>query len=90
MEHWKIRVFGRVQGVYFRDSTREQAEKLGLTGFVKNEPDGSVLIEAEGEEEDLQALADWCLDGPQLAKVERVETSEGTLHGYNKFEIRRQ
>jgi len=89
MEHWNIRVYGRVQGVYYRASAKEKAEKLGLTGFVKNDKDGSVYIEAEGEEDMLQKLADWCLEGPQLAKVERVDVMDGAWQGYETFEIKK-
>ena len=58
-----ISVIGRVQGVFFRASTSEKAKALGITGFVKNQSDGSVLIDAEGEESKLKELEDWCLSG---------------------------
>ena len=64
-----IRVSGKVQGVWFRARTREEAEKLGLSGSVWNNPDGSVGIVAEGEEEQLQKLLSWCRRGPSLALV---------------------
>lgn len=69
----KIKVFGRVQGVFFRHSTRREAEELGLSGFVRNEPDGSVYLEAEGEEEQIQKFLGWCRKGPLLAKVEKID-----------------
>ncbi len=89
MEHWKIKVYGRVQGVYYRAWAKENAEKMGLTGFVQNEPDGSVYVEVEGKENALQKFADLCLEGPPLAKVERVEISDGSWHGFSSFEVRK-
>ncbi|MGQ4873023.1 MAG: acylphosphatase [Promethearchaeia archaeon] len=73
MERIKIKVFGYVQGVFFRYTTRKFARKLGLTGFVKNMPDGSVYIEAEGPKEDLLKLLEFAKKGPKHAKVERIE-----------------
>ncbi|MEZ0290088.1 MAG: acylphosphatase [Sulfolobales archaeon] len=67
-----IRVFGEVQGVGFRSWTVRRARRLNLKGFVRNEPDGSVLIVAEGEEEDLLRLIEECRQGPPSARVEDV------------------
>ena len=64
-----IKVSGKVQGVWFRARTREKAQKLGLSGSVWNNPDGSVGIIAEGEEEALQQLLSWCHRGPSRALV---------------------
>jgi len=69
-----IRVQGKVQGVYYRQSTREKALELGITGLVRNEPDGSVYIIATGSMENLQSLAEWCKKGPSRAIVTHVET----------------
>ena len=81
---------GKVQGVYFRQSTREQALKLGLKGFVMNLDDGSVYIEAEGEEASLRQLSVWCERGPVLASVTGVEFSLTDSHiRYEGFVIRR-
>jgi len=66
-------VRGRVQGVYFRASTQREAKRLGLTGWVKNRPDGAVEICAEGEEEGLKELIAWAQKGPSAARVERVD-----------------
>jgi acylphosphatase len=68
-----MHVRGRVQGVYFRASTQREAKRLGLTGWVKNRPDGEVEICAEGEEEGLKELIAWAQKGPSAARVERVE-----------------
>ncbi|MCS6832899.1 MAG: acylphosphatase [Flammeovirgaceae bacterium] len=89
MKHWKIRVYGRVQGVFYRASTEEKAKSLGLAGYVCNMPDGSVYIEAEGSETKLNELVAWCKQGPPLAKVENVKVEEGDLQHYQKFEVRR-
>ena len=59
-----IRVTGVVQGVYYRYYTKEVADELGLTGTVKNMPDGSVSIVCEGREEDVRRLIEWCRHGP--------------------------
>jgi acylphosphatase len=67
-------VRGRVQGVYFRASTQREARRLGLTGWVKNRPDGSVEIVAEGEEVSIRELYGWAQKGPSAARVDRVET----------------
>lgn len=89
MKHFSIRVTGRVQGVFFRASTQKAAEQNAVHGFVRNEPDGSVYIEAEGEETDLDRFIEWCKSGPPAARVEKVESREGHLHNFNGFRIDR-
>ena len=69
----RTKIIGRVQGVFFRASTREQAVELGIRGFVRNLEDGSVELEAEGEEESLHDLLRWCQHGPPSARVDKVE-----------------
>jgi acylphosphatase len=66
-------VRGRVQGVFFRASTQREAKRLGLTGWVRNRPEGHVEILAEGEEESLKDLIAWANRGPTAARVERVD-----------------
>ncbi len=84
-----IKIFGIVQGVFFRESTREKANELGLSGFVRNESDGSVYIDAEGSEEDLRGLISWCHQGPRLSRVDRVDYDFiPKLEDYQEFEIR--
>ncbi len=89
MEHWNIKVYGRVQGVYYRAWAKEKAVALGLTGFVQNESDGTVYIEAEGEEMALQTFADICLEGPPLARVDRVDVINAGWQGFSGFEIKK-
>lgn len=87
MKHLNIKVKGLVQGVYFRASTREQAIQLGINGLVRNESDGSVYVEAEGEDLQLDILVGWLREGPEAAQVESVETTHGTVRNYIGFEI---
>src|SRR5258706_2006965 len=70
-KHISINVTGKVQGVFFRASAREKAEELGVKGFVRNEPDGSVYIEAEAEEIILEQFLDWCREGPPRARIHK-------------------
>lgn len=86
--HLSIRVYGRVQGVFFRRSAREEALRLGLSGFARNEPDGTVQIEVEGEAAALDRFLAWCNVGPPAARIERVESAEGEIVGYAGFETR--
>lgn len=80
-EQWHMWVSGRVQGVFYRGSTQKRAEALGLTGWVRNLPDGRVEIVAEGNPEALQQLYDWCHDGPPAARVTEVERQVETATG---------
>lgn len=67
------RVAGRVQGVYYRASTQEQAQALGLRGWVRNLPDGRVELRAQGSRARLEALLEWLRRGPPAARVDSVE-----------------
>jgi acylphosphatase len=89
MKHISIKISGKVQGVFFRASTKDIAIKLGITGFVQNEKDGSVYIEAEGKDEDLQKFVAWCHRGPSHAEVKIVRIEEGSIQGFSRFEIKR-
>ncbi len=83
-----INVYGRVQGVFFRDSTRRKAKKLGVFGCVKNLNDGSVKVVAEGEEDKLMELIEWCKKGPLFAKVSRIDLAwEESKDEFNNFQI---
>jgi acylphosphatase len=68
-----IVVTGKVQGVYFRQSTRQQALALGVSGWVRNRSDGSVEMVAEGSVSAIDRLAEWCGSGPGMARVDSVE-----------------
>jgi acylphosphatase len=87
--HLTLRIYGTVQGVFFRQSTKEKADELGLTGFVSNEPDGSVYLEAEGDPQKLAKLREWCQVGPRRAEVKRVEAESGEAKGFAKFEVKK-
>ncbi|HNP95437.1 MAG TPA: acylphosphatase [Cyclobacteriaceae bacterium] len=87
--HLAIRVTGKVQGVFYRASTRDKARSLGLCGFVKNENDGSVYIEAEGDKEKLDQFVNWCKQGPPNARVDKVEVAEREIKNFTQFEIKR-
>jgi len=70
-----IVVHGIVQGVYYRYSTKNRADSLGLRGTVRNLPDGAVEVVTEGEEERINALIEWCGKGPRGARVDRVDVA---------------
>ena len=89
MRHFKVKVSGKVQGVFFRASTKEAADRFGINGFVRNEPDGSVYIEAEGEEEKLKQFMEWCRVGPPRARVEKFDVVEGENWGFTSFQVKR-
>jgi acylphosphatase len=72
----RVRVRGRVQGVFFRAEARARAESLGLTGWVRNEPDGSVAAVFQGDPERVESMVDWCRRGPRGAVVDEVEVFE--------------
>lgn len=80
-------VRGLVQGVWFRAGTREQALKLGLCGWAKNCPDGTVEIHAEGEKESLGKLIEWCRTGPSAAEVSSLDIEWVEPQGLTTFEI---
>lgn len=89
MQHLNIKVTGKVQGVFFRDSTKMVADQLGVTGWVKNEADGSVSIEAEGDDWILDNFLDWCEEGPERAVVDQVTKETGELQGFKNFVIKK-
>lgn len=82
---FKIQVKGHVQGVGFRWSASREARSMGITGFVRNQSDGSVYIEAEGWKEQLDVFAEWCKNGPGL--VEDITISLSPPAGYKDFRI---
>ena len=80
-----IRVEGMVQGVNYRQAARREAERLGIAGFARNEDDGSVTVEAEGESNTIARFIDWCRHGPAPAHVTRVDVVDGPFVGYEGF-----
>jgi acylphosphatase len=85
-----LRIYGRVQGVFFRANTRKQARKRGLGGWVKNLDDGSVEAIIEGPEDDVREVVDWAREGPPRANVEDLEVDREDYEGaFDDFEVRR-
>ncbi len=81
-------ISGKVQGVFYRMNAKNKADELGLTGWVKNTPDGEVEILAEGKEKDLKELIKGCYNGSEGARVDEVEVEwSGYKNKFDKFEI---
>ena len=87
-KHYSILVQGRVQGVWFRKYTQQAAKTYDLHGFVLNKPDGTVYIEAEGEETNLDLLINWLNKGSPMSEVKDVKVLEGDLVGFPDFTMR--
>lgn len=87
IKHLNIKIYGRVQGVFFRVSAKEEAEQLGIKGFARNEEDESVYIEAEGKKDSLDKFIKWCNDGPEGAQVDKIEITEGLFKNFSEFSI---
>ena len=84
----ELHVTGRVQGVAYRACTQQEAERLGVTGWVRNEPDGSVVVHVEGEPDAVDALVAWCRRGPSGSRVRDVAVRHAAVAGHRGFEIR--
>ena len=83
-----LKIFGKVQGIGFRYSTARSARKFGIVGFVRNEPEGAVYIEAEGDAEKLKEFLAWCERGPLLAQVKNIESKwSEEVKNFPGFEI---
>lgn len=89
MKRYIIQVTGKVQGVFYRATTQKQANLLNIKGWVRNEADGSVLIDAEGDATTLAQFIGWCKQGPQRARVSQVSVTEEPVVGYQDFTIQR-
>ena len=88
MERVHVIVHGMVQGVFFRAHTRQIAMNLGLSGCAVNRADGTVEAIAEGERKNLEEFVDWCRQGPDMARVDRVEIVWEQASGrYSGFHI---
>lgn len=88
MQRKRVVVSGYVQGVFFRDSCRREAQQRGVAGWVSNAPDGTVVAEFEGEPADVDEMVRWCRHGPPHADVERLEQTELAPTGQRGFEVR--
>ncbi len=89
-KHMHAYVSGRVQGVFFRSTTRSKAKKYGITGWVQNLADGRVELRAEGNMEQLKKLEDFLHEGPRFAKVENVEVNfSEDIQNYGQFRVKR-
>ncbi|PJA45468.1 acylphosphatase [Candidatus Uhrbacteria bacterium CG_4_9_14_3_um_filter_50_9] len=82
-----VHIFGYVQGTGYRYSAKQQADRLGITGWIRNLDDGTVKARIHGSDDDVQVFLDWCKQGPVLAKVERVETSDVSSFDADSFSI---
>ena len=83
------RVTGTVQGVNYRATAAREARQRGLTGWVRNEPDGAVVIDVEGDPAAIETFLAWCAGGPPRARVDSVETTAADPAGYEEFTILR-
>jgi acylphosphatase len=83
-----VKVTGRVQGVSFRWYAQQEAERLGVHGWVRNEPDGSVAAHLEGDDEAVDSMVEWVRRGPSYADVRRVAVTEAQPTGAPAFTIR--
>ena len=89
MKRVHLTISGRVQGVYFRQSTRREAVACGISGWVRNRNDGTVEIVAEGPSEALEKLIAWCAIGPEMAIVDSVERIDEESAGIPEgFDVR--
>lgn len=86
--HKNIRISGRVQGVGFRYNAREAARHFGISGFIRNQPNGDVYIEAEGTHNSVDEFIAWCREGPPRARVVSVDVTEGEVRGFREFIVK--
>ena len=88
MQRRRVIAHGRVQGVFFRDSTRREAQARGVSGWARNAPDGTVEAVFEGPEEAVEALVAFCRAGPGHAQVDRLDVSAEDPEGLQGFSVR--
>jgi acylphosphatase len=84
----EVTVAGRVQGVFFRSSLQEEAERKGVSGWAENTPDGQVRAALEGPAGSVDALIEWCRSGPSAADVDSVDVRDETPKGESGFSTR--
>jgi len=84
-----LKIHGKVQGVFFRRHAKQKAVELNVTGWVANQADGTVELTAEGEENKINTLVEWCYSGPSTSEVKKVEvTKEDYMREFTDFDIR--
>ena len=88
MKAVRIVVHGHVQGVFFRDGTRQEAERRGVAGWVRNRADGTVEAVLEGDDDAVDAVVAWAHDGPRHARVARVEVTDTAPERASGFRVR--
>lgn len=85
----RLIIHGRVQGVFYRLKTQQAAERIGVTGWVRNLPDGTVEALVEGGREDVAALVDWCRQGPPMSRVDDIRITDQAFSGeFDRFSVR--
>jgi len=87
MKAVSLTIRGRVQGVYYRGSAQDEAERLGIAGFARNEPDGTVSAFAQGEDAAVDAFVSWCRHGPSGARVTSVDVHEESPREMKSFRV---
>ena len=90
METVHLLISGKVQGVFFRDSSRRVAQQLHITGWIRNTGDHKVEAMISGEEREVQAFINWCQSGPERAEVQEVMVTKREKTSFEKFEIKRR
>jgi acylphosphatase len=83
----RLTITGHVQGVFFRANAQLKAQELGIGGWIRNEPDGTVAVVAEGEERAVERFIEWCWQGPPAAQVDKVKTADIAEEGLRSFRI---
>ena len=87
MKHLRIRIYGRVQRIGYRFHSMQVAYKYDVKGLVRNMTDGSIYIEAEGEDRNMDMFVEWCKKGPMGARIDNIVTEEGEMKNYSSFDI---
>lgn len=86
--HLNLTLSGKVKHIGFRFMTMQAAYKHGVTGYVRNKSNGSIYIEVEGEDENLQSFLDWCKTGPVGAEITEIDTVEAEMKDFKSFDIK--
>lgn len=87
METVRLIISGKVQGVFFRDSTKRKAESLGLRGYARNLPNGDVEVACSGRKDAVEKLIDFCRKGPEMARVDSIKSEKAENPGWEGFSI---